>query len=128
MTRPARKRSRASAKAAGARFERLIADHLAEKWDDRIDRKVSTGSRDTGDIANFRTHDGRRITVECKNERGTRLGPWWSEATTERDNAGDDHALIIHKRHGEGYAGKQWVTLTLDELLHLLTDTTTEEK
>lgn len=86
----ARKRSRASAKQAGAKFERLIADYLAKRWDDRIDRKVRTGSKDTGDIANFRTTDDKRITVECKNERGTRLTPWWNEVTTEQANAGDE--------------------------------------
>jgi len=36
-------RTRSSAKAAGARFERQIADHLAQVLaDDRIDRRVKT--------------------------------------------------------------------------------------
>lgn len=116
----ARKRSRASAKQAGAKFERLIADYLARQWDDRIDRKVRTGSKDTGDIANFRTLSNERITVECKNEAGTRLTPWWREVTTEQANAGDDHAVIVHKRHGTADPGSQWVTMTLDQLLALL--------
>ena len=30
-------------------------------------------------------------------------------------------ALIIHKRHGKGQAGDQWVTLTLADLVALLT-------
>lgn len=40
----ARRRSRASAKSAGARFERHIADYLAAHVDDRIDRRVKTGA------------------------------------------------------------------------------------
>ena len=39
-----RRRSRASAKSAGARFERHIADYLAAHVDDRIDRRVKTGA------------------------------------------------------------------------------------
>lgn len=35
-------RSRASAKAAGSKFERDIADHLAKTVEDRIDRRVVT--------------------------------------------------------------------------------------
>ena len=37
-------RSRASAKAAGSRFERSIADVLAATIDDRIDRRVKMGA------------------------------------------------------------------------------------
>ena len=47
-------RNRNSAKQAGARFERLISDFLRDNLDDRIDRKVRTGARDTGDVANVR--------------------------------------------------------------------------
>lgn len=43
-------RSRASAKAAGSSFERLIADRLATHVDDRIDRRVKTGAADKEDL------------------------------------------------------------------------------
>ncbi|QWT25494.1 hypothetical protein KPL76_06305 [Subtercola sp. PAMC28395] len=42
-------RSRASAKAAGSSFERSIADYLKVCLaDDRIDRRVKRGNKDTG--------------------------------------------------------------------------------
>lgn len=43
-------RSRRTAKDAGTRFERLVADYLAGRLGADIDRQVKTGSRDTGDI------------------------------------------------------------------------------
>lgn len=113
-------RNRRSARQAGSRFERQIADHLATHVDDRIDRRVKTGAKDRGDIAGLR-HHGHRIAIECKNTTRTNLAGWIAEAHTA---AGNDDALIgivAHKRHGRGYAGDQWVTMTVDDLIALLT-------
>ena len=113
-------RSRASAKAAGSKFERDIADHLAKLVDDRIDRRVKTGAKDRGDIGGVRVH-GQRIVLECKNTSRINLGTWITEAHTE---AGNDDALagvIVHKRHGKGQPGDQWVTMTVDDLIALIT-------
>lgn len=118
-------RNRASAKAAGARFERVIADYLAEHVDDRIDRRVKTGAKDRGDIAGWR-FAGKRIVAELKNTTRLSLGTWWSEAEIERDNDDAHIALVVHKRHGRGAAADQWVTLTLGELVQLLHATTKE--
>ena len=113
-------RNRASAKKAGSKFERDIADHLARTVDDRIDRRVKTGAKDRGDIAGVRVH-GQRLVLECKNITRINLGGWISEAHTE---AGNDDALagvIVHKRHGVGAPGRQWVTMTLDDLVAIMT-------
>lgn len=113
-------RSRASARAAGTRFERLIADHLAQHVDDRIDRRVKTGAKDRGDIGGLRIH-GQRLVGECKDTTRTALGAWWAEAEVERGNDDALAALVFHKRHGKGAAGDQWVTCTVDDLIALLT-------
>lgn len=113
-------RTRASAKAAGSKFERDIADHLAKLVDDRIDRRVTGGSKDRGDIGGVRVH-GQRLVLECKNTTRINLGTWITEAHTE---AGNDDALagvIVHKRHGKGQPGDQWVTMTVDDLIALIT-------
>ena len=113
-------RSRASAKAAGSKFERDIADHLAKLVDDRIDRRVKTGAKDRGDIGGVRVH-GQRLVLECKNTSRINLGTWITEAHVE---AGNDDALagvIVHKRHGKGKPGDQWVTMTVDDLIALIT-------
>lgn len=113
-------RTRASAKAAGSKFERDIADHLAKLVDDRIDRRVKTGAKDRGDIGGVRVH-GQRLVLECKNTSRINLGTWITEAHTE---AGNDDALagvIVHKRHGKGKPGDQWVTMTVNDLIAIIT-------
>jgi len=115
-----RARSRRSAKAAGSSFERLVADYLAVVVDDRIDRRVKTGARDKGDIAGVRVH-GQRVVLEAKNTARINLGTWAAEAEVERVNDDALVGLVVHKRHGKGSAGDQWVTMTLADLAALLT-------
>lgn len=117
-------RTRASAKQAGARFERLISDHLAQELDDRIDRRVKTGSQDKGDIGGVRTPDGRRVVLELK-DYGGRLqpGPWIKEAHTERDNDGAAVGAVVAKRRGTTNPGDQFVLMTVTDLIALLKET-----
>src|SRR5690606_15707611 len=64
-----RKRGRRSARQAGSRFERQIADYLRDHIDDRIDRRVTNGNKDRGDIGGMRLSPalgGGRIAAECK--------------------------------------------------------------
>ena len=113
-------RSRASAKKAGASFERLIADHLAAVVDDRIDRRVKTGSQDRGDIGGLR-HMGGRVVIEAKDYGGRLMpGPWIREAETERGNDDALCGLVIAKRRGTTKPGQQFVLMTVDELTALL--------
>ncbi|TKG57956.1 hypothetical protein FCN18_38560 [Prauserella endophytica] len=120
----ARRRTRSSAKAAGARFEREVADYLAEHVDDRIDRRVKTGAKDRGDIAGIRLSPALRsgrVVVECKNTSRVALGAQHAEAETERGNDDAVAALLVHKRHGVADPGRQWVTCTVADLVALLT-------
>ena len=48
------------------------------------------------------------------------LAGWWAEAEAERGNDDAGAALIVHKRRGKGNAADQWVTLTLGELVALI--------
>lgn len=123
MTTQPRGRSRRSAKAAGSRFERAVADYLAMAVDDRIDRRVKTGAKDRGDLGGVRLSPalgGGRVVVECKNTTRHNLGQWAAEAEAERGNDDAVAGLIVHKRHGRGDAGDQWVTCTVDDLVALL--------
>lgn len=113
-------RSRRSARQAGSRFEREVADYLADKIDDRIDRRTLTGARDKGDIGGLR-HLGQKIAIECKNTSRINLGTWMNEAHTAMGNDDAGVGIIVHKRHGKGQPGDQWVTTTLDDLIALIT-------
>lgn len=118
--RTARPRSRRSAKTAGTRFERAIADHLAAMLDDRIDRRVRTGARDRGDLTGVRAPGGGRVVVEVKNCARVNLAEWAAEAELERGNDDALAGIVIHKRHGVPDPGLQWVTCTVDELIAIL--------
>ena len=112
-------RSRASAKAAGTRHERAVADYLAQHVDDRIDRRVKAGSADRGDIGGVR-HLGARVVVECKNTSRLEVGPWLTEAEVERVNDAATAGLVVAKRHGKGAPADQLVLMTLGDLVALL--------
>lgn len=114
-------RNRASAKAAGSTFERLVADYLAEHVSEGIDRRVKTGAKDKGDIGGLR-HLGERVVVECKDYGGRLLpGPWLTEAEIERGNDDAAVGLVIAKRRGTRQPGDQIVLMTLRDLVALLT-------
>lgn len=115
-------RSRATAKQAGARFERVIADCLAEHIDDRIDRRVKTGAADKGDIGGVRTEFGQRVVVEIKDYGGqVKVGPWLDEAETERINDNAQVGLVVAKRRGISDPLQQTVIMSVADLVALMT-------
>lgn len=113
-------RSRRSAKDAGARFERAIADCLAHWIDDRIDRRVKSGSKDRGDIGGLR-HGPARVVIECKDVARLDLPGWLREAEVERGNDDALVGLVVHKRRGTANPLDQYVTCTIRDLVALLT-------
>lgn len=115
-------RNHASAKAAGTRLERQVADVLAKYVDDRIDRRVKTGAKDRGDIAGLR-HMGHRVVIEVKDVAKTNLSGWVTEAEVERGNDDALAGLVVHKRVRHGDPLDQYVTTTVRELIALLTGT-----
>ena len=119
-------RNRTSAKQAGSKFERAIADVLALHVDDRIDRRVKTGSNDRGDIGGVRLH-GQRITIETKNCSRINLAGWMAEAQDERGNDDALAGIVIHKRHGNGDPLDQWVTMSVREFIAILRGSRIEE-
>jgi len=123
---PARKRSRGSARAAGARFEREIADWLAANLDDRIDRRVKTGAKDCGDLGGIRVH-GQRVTAELKNRRDWQPGTWLREAEKERVNDTALATFVVAKRHGSADPGSQVVLMTMRDFVAIIRGVRPEE-
>ena len=113
-------RSRASAKAAGSRMERTVADCLALHVDDRIDRRVKTGALDKGDIGGVRLPSGGRFVIECKDVIKMDISGWVREMEAERTNDGAAAGAVVHKRRGNADPLSQYVTMTLRDLVVLL--------
>ncbi len=114
-------RSRSSARAAGSRTERLVADYFAAALnDDRIDRRPKYGSKDRGDVGGLRVH-GQRLVVEVKDCARTDLPGWTSEAHVEACNDDALAGVVVAKRRGTTEPGKFWVFMTVDDLLALMT-------
>lgn len=116
-------RTARTAREAGTRFETLVARYLAEHCDDRIERRTKGGAKDRGDVSGVRTPHGGRVVLEVKNTTRTNLGGWAAEAETERGNDDALVGVVVHKRHGKAKPGDQWVTMTLADLVALLTGT-----
>lgn len=108
-------RSNRSARDAGTRFERSVADYLARALgDDRIDRRAKRGAKDMGDIAGARMH-GREVVIECKDYGGRlELPGWLDEAERERGNADAAYGVVVAKRRGVADPAGQYVVMTLE--------------
>lgn len=113
-------RTNKSARAAGGKFEREIADYLRDNLSEYIDRQVKKGQKDVGDIANVRDSHNNKVAVECKNTTRMDLPKWVAEAQAEAFNLEALVGIVIHKRHGKGNPGEQWVAMTVDDLIKLL--------
>lgn len=117
----ARARNHRSARQAGARFERQIADYLALHVDDRIDRRVKTGAKDRGDITGLR-HHGQRLVIECKDYGGQiKAAEWINEAQIAAGNDSAPLGIVAAKRRGTSDSGSQWVLMTVNDLVWFLT-------
>ena len=124
-------RSRQSAKQAGAAFESLVAQGLRDALgDNNIQRAPRWGAVDKGDIVNLRVH-GKQIVSQCKDVARVDLPAWTKAAKLQCVNAEALAGIVIHKRRGTRNPLEQWVTMTLSELVAILTncaahDTTTK--
>ena len=114
-------RNRASAKQAGTRFEREIADYLRDVLGDgRIDRRIKSGAKDRGDIAGVMIH-GRRLVIEAKDYGGRFLASGWvDEMEIERGNDDALAGFVIVKRKGTTDPGEQYVLTTVREMVAII--------
>lgn len=114
-------RSNRSARAAGSAFESQIARCLAEHLPhgEFIERRVTNGAKDRGDIAGVRTARGERVVVETKNANRLELSQWVLEAQYEAVNDNAIAGMVVHKRRGTADPLQQYVTLTLGDLIRI---------
>jgi Holliday junction resolvase len=80
-------------------------------------RNPPSGVKDKGDL----TILGKpSVTIEVKNCKTMQLSEWVKEAVTEKENAGTDIGLVIHKKARTQDPSKWYCTLPVSELLNLL--------
>lgn len=107
-------RNRQSAKQAGARFARNVADWFKAHGHPYSDKAPLAGRFDKGDVANVFHFDGFPIALELKDRATTALPEWWREAQVEAKNLNTPYAAVVHKRRGVSDPGAQWVTMDVD--------------
>jgi hypothetical protein len=113
-------RNHRSAKTAGTRAERAVADYLAARLNDpRIDRAPRHGALDRGDIAGVTAH-GQPLVLEVKDTSRLELASWIGEAHREARNADALTGVIVSKRRGTTDPARWWVHMTLDDLAALI--------
>lgn len=108
-------------RAKGSSFEQQVVDYMRNRLDDpRIERRVSNGANDRGDVSGLSIL-GKRAVLECKNHARMELSRWVEEAETEKGNDGAEWAFVVHKRKGcgEKRMGETYVTMTLETLCAL---------
>lgn len=114
-------RSLTSAKAAGEKFNWDIARYLSKALNDRnITKAPSWGARDKGDVVNVRI-DGYDLVIQTKNLSRLDLPGGTEDAKLQALNAGAIAGLLVHKRKGTTDPARQWVTMTMAELVALIT-------
>jgi hypothetical protein len=114
-------RSNRSARAAGSAFESQITGALAKHLPhgEFIERRVTNGAKDRGDIGGVRTRSGERVVVECKNHSRMEIGRWVTEAHFEALNDNAIGGIVVHKRRGTVDPLEQYVTMTLGDLIRI---------
>lgn len=115
-------RNHRTARDAGSRHERQVADALAKYVNPDIDRRVRTGGHrgDRGDIRGLK-HMGGELVVECKSTSKVEIGQFLTEAETERGNADALAGLAVAKRRGHGDVLDSVVLMTLRDLIAIVT-------
>lgn len=115
-------RSRQSAKQAGARFARIIADGFKENGFKFSDKKPLYGAKDRGDIGGVHTISGDAVTIECKDYAGQfQVGTWLKEVAEERINDSGIAGVVIAKRRGKTDPLDQVCFMEVRDLIAILT-------
>lgn len=96
-----------AAKRKGSQFEKAVADYLAVELGMSVERRVSEGANDRGDLSGL-----PGVVVEAKNQNRDQLGVWVTEAEREALNDGfETLAIVAHKRRGKGDIADNYFTM-----------------
>jgi hypothetical protein len=114
-------RNRSSAKSAGTAHELNIAKYLSQHVDDRIERRVKHGAKDTGDIGGLKVL-GNRVVIEAKDYGGRiNVSEWLREAEVEAGHDGAIGGIVVAKKRGTTNPGEQVVLMEMSVFVALIT-------
>mgnify|MGYP001591573396 CR=1 FL=1 len=109
MTAPVRRRSRATARAAGKDAERALVEFCRANGAPHAERRIAGATAARGDIAGI-----PGVVLEQKAPgpgQPVELGSWLDETMRERENDGATIGLLVVKRRSRGNPGDwYWVT------------------
>ncbi len=103
-------------KQKGTRFEREVADYLAEHGHPHAERMASRGALDRGDLTGV-----VGWVLECKATKTIDLAGAMDEVAVEQANAGTRYGAAIVKRRRKPVADA-YVVLTLETFARLTGD------
>ena len=97
----------------GNQAETAVVRKLREHGWEAVTSRNARGGRQLGTdiVSDF------PAAIEVKNQAKLDLAGWWRQAQAD---AGDQPAVVIHKRVGHTDPGKWWVTLDFDTLIQLV--------
>ena len=110
-------------KAKGTSFEVLVRDYLINNGFPHAHRPALSGGQDTGDVNGLsRASTGRKVAVQCKNQKAFQLSQWLNDTVEQAERLGGAVPALVVKRPGKGEKalGESYVVMRLDDLINLL--------
>ena len=110
------------AKQKGTSFETLVKDYLVSEGFTHAHRPALSGGNDTGDINGIANASGRKVAVQCKNQRQFALSSWLNDTVEQAERLGHAVPALVVKRPGKGKAavGDTYAVMRLGDLVALL--------
>lgn len=112
-----------SAKRRGALFEQAVADWLADRIGQPVERRHLRGAADRGDLSGV-TVRGHRVVLELKATTRLDIAGHLAEAERERVTDGAAVGIVVQKRRGVGLTQSgmpcQLAVMSLETLAVLL--------
>jgi hypothetical protein len=112
-----RPRNRATARAAGTKWESAIVDYLRACIAPHARRKAKAGGKDEGDVT---PGDGWPVVIEAKDVRTRDLTGWVAEAELEAEHSGVPVGVVWSKVTGKTSPGAGLVIMSGEHFVRLL--------
>lgn len=110
------------AKQKGTAFETLVKDYFIGEGFIHAHRPALSGTNDTGDINGIANATGRKVAVQCKNQKQFALSSWLNDTVEQASKLGNAVPALVVKRPGKGKTsvGDTYAVMRLSDLVELL--------